>query len=152
MCKLNWVVIKTLKGKVQGRSTERTIDPGGNGNRYVSAVQEKGFVFIYITGPLDAHTDQLTKLSLNGNIVMVYNDWTLTNARDIAATGDGHVFVCFPEQHCIKLNRPDMKAAIRVLDHSDGVQLAEAILYCSEEKRLPMGNSRSKDIMVFGIN
>ena len=155
------LVIQTVKGKVNSTSqisvdTAQKVEISISNsqpicNKYISAVQENGNGFIYMTGFAGFNSNQISKLSLKGQVVMVYNDWDFLLAGEISATGDGHVFVCFPRENCIRLVRPDMKAARTVLDEDDGLLSPAAICYCSEERRLYVCNSGSSVIMVFAL-
>lgn len=69
-------------------------------NRYISAVKERGIGVIYVSDRARFDTD--TKLSLDGEVLKVYKDWDFTDAGPIAATGDGHLFVCFQYENCIQ--------------------------------------------------
>lgn len=121
-------------------------------DRYISAVKEKGTGVIYVSDTARFDTDQITKLSLDGEVLKVYNDWDFTNAGPIAATGDGHLFVCFQYENCIQLLTPQMDRGVTVLDESDGIVSPSAICYCPEEKKLYVWNKEEFKILVFAIN
>lgn len=151
------LIFKVIKGKLYGRNTETCVPTGidlnvYNGKMYVSAVKEKGVGVVYVSGPAIFRFNQITKLSLDGQVLAVYNDWRYygRDAPLIAASGDGHLFVGFHD--CIQIIAPEMDRAVTVLDSKDGISTPVAMCYCSEEKQLYVCNHDSKEIMVFGEN
>ena len=161
------VMIKQLKGKCQDRKSIIVAHVRGeyethdlleanrlmkNSTRYVSAVNENGTPVIYVSDAASLTTNQITKLSVEGKELMVYNDLAFQDAGPIAATGDGHLFVCFPDQCCIQLLTPDMDKGVTVLDQTDDISRPVQIWYNSEEKKMYILNEDSLSIMVFEIN
>lgn len=157
VCNNEQIVIKVIKGKLYGRSTNTCVLTGiypnmYDGKLYVSAVKEKSVGVVYVSGPATFRSNQITKLSLDGQVLAVYNEWRYCgrDAPLIAASGDGHLFVGFHD--CIQIIAPEMDRAVTVLDSKDGISTPVAMCYCSEEKQLYVCNHDSKEIMVFGEN
>lgn len=153
------VMVKLLKGVPdKGKSQimvesfkEEQETTENNRKRYISAVKENGIGVIYVSDKARLDTNQITKMSLEGEVLKVYNDWTFTAAGPIAATGDGHLFVCFPEQSVIQLLTEEMDEGITVLNKGNEIRSPTAMCYCSEEMKLYVCNAGSMDIMVFKI-
>ena len=137
--------IKIQKGDCRGRKPSILVENESKDyqfNRDISVVKENDTHVVYVSGIRGDTTNQITKMSMSGEILKVYNDWNFSNAGSIAATGDGHLFVCFPEENCIHLLTPEMDRGITVLDSTDGICKPTAISFCSEQRKLYVANSK----------
>lgn len=148
------IVIRIFNGKPRGRTSQThvstAINHASTAKLYANGVMENGTGVIYISGPVSLNANQITKLSLTGEVMMVYNDLRFPASWPIAATGDGHLFVGL--EGCIKIIVPEMDRSVTVLDSKDGVYNTVALCYCPEQKLLYVGNDGSEEIMVFGVN
>lgn len=148
------IVIRIFNGKPRGRTSQThvstAINHSSTAKLYANGVMENGTGVIYISGPVSLNANQITKLSLTGEVMMVYNDLRFPASAPIAATGDGHLFVGL--ESCIKIIVPEMDRSVTVLDSKDGVNNTVALCYCPEQKLLYVGNDGSEEIMVFGVN
>ena len=137
--------IKIQKGDCRGRKPsilEENESKDYQFDRDISVVKENDTHVVYVSGIRGDTTNQITKMSMSGEILKVYNDWNFSDAGSIAATGDGHLFVCFPEENCIHLLTPEMDRGITVLDSTDGICKPTAISFCSEQRKLYVANSK----------
>jgi len=51
------------------------------------------------------HTNNITKLSVEGGKLMVYNEMKISDAGPIAATSDGHLCVCWRDKTSVAYTR-----------------------------------------------
>lgn len=148
------MVIKVFKGKPRSRISQThvsiALNHSSKAKLYVSAVKEYDTGVIYVCGPASLNCNQITKLSLTGEVMMVYNDWKFPASAPIAAASDGHLFVCF-ERH-LQIIMPEMDRAVHVLVSNGDIGSPIAMCYCSEERKLYMCGKWSKEIMVISIN
>jgi len=136
--------IKIQKGDCRGRKPSILVENESKDqfSRDIRVVKENDTHVVYVSGIMGDTTYQITKMSMSGEILKVYNDWNFSVAGSIAATGDGHLFVCFPEENCIHLLTPEMDRGITVLDSTDGICKPTAISFCSEQRKLYVANSK----------
>lgn len=94
---------------------------------------ENGQGVIYVFSQPRLGGNLVTKLSLTGDILNTYNNLLFRNAGGICASGEGHLFMSFPDEGCIRILASDMSCVVTVIEN---LTKPMSICYCQETMRL----------------
>lgn len=137
--------ISGIAGPVQTINLPNITPPSSS---KVCTAIEHGRGVIYVLSQPSFGSNLVTKLSLKGEVIYAYNNLFFNNAGDICASGDGHVFVSFPEEGCIRLLVPDMSSVVEVIEN---LCKPMSVCFCQESRRLFVYQENNGYLDVFKV-